>query len=74
MLNKTLTLDGNGKTITAELGDIKPAEDAENKGMSHVLGLQAKDIVVKNLTINGGDAARHGVQTYGADNSATLEM
>lgn len=73
LLNKTLTLDGNGKTITAELGDIKPAEDAENKGMSHVLGLQAKDIVVKNLTINGGDAARHGVQTYGADNSATLE-
>ncbi len=73
MLNKTLTLDGNGKTITAELGDIKPAEEDENKGMSHVLGLQAKDIVVKNLTINGGDAARHGVQTYGADNSATLE-
>ncbi len=73
LLNKTLTLDGNGKTITAELGDIKPAEDAENKGMSHVLGLQAKDIVVKNLTINGGDAARHGVQTYGAGNSATLE-
>lgn len=73
LLNKTLTLDGNGKTITAELGDIKPAEDAENKGMSHVLGLQAKDIVVKNLTINGGDAVRHGVQTYGADNSATLE-
>lgn len=73
LLNKTLTLDGNGKTITAELGDIKPAEEDENKGMSHVLGLQAKDIVVKNLTINGGDAARHGVQTYGADNSATLE-
>lgn len=73
LLNKTLTLDGNGKTITAELGDIKPAEGAENKGMSHVLGLQAKDIVVKNLTINGGDAARHGVQTYGAGNSATLE-
>lgn len=73
LLNKTLTLDGNGKTITAELGDIKPAEEDENKGMSHVLGLQAKDIVVKNLTINGGDAARHGVQTYGTDNSATLE-
>lgn len=73
LLNKTLTLDGNGKTITAEIGDIKPAEEDENKGMSHVLGLQAKDIVVKNLTINGGDAARHGVQTYGTDNSATLE-
>lgn len=56
LLNKTLTLDGNGKTITAELGDIKPAEEDENKGMSHVLGLQAKDIVVKNLTICSGQA------------------
>ena len=65
-INKDLTLDGNGKTITVK-GTV-------TEGRGHVIGvLNGATVTVKDLTIDGGKAARHGIQTYGAGSEATLE-
>lgn len=65
-INKNLTLDGNGKTISVN-GAVK-------EGTGHVIGiLNGAVVTVKDLTVDGGKAARHGVQTYGAGSEATLE-
>lgn len=65
-INKALTLDGNGKTITVK-GTV-------TEGRGHVIGvLNGATVTVKDLTIDGGKAARHGIQTYGAGSEATLE-
>lgn len=66
-IEKNLTLDGNGKTITVT-GDA-------NSGKGHVIGvLNGATVTVKDLTIDGGQkAARHGIQTYGNGSTATLE-
>ncbi|MCQ4635333.1 Ig-like domain-containing protein [Anaerovorax odorimutans] len=68
LIDKSITLDGNGKTITAKKSD--GAED----GMGHVIGVQnGAKAAIKNLTVDGNNkAARHGIQTYGDGSEANL--
>lgn len=65
-INKDLTLDGNGRTITVK-GNV-------TEGKGHVIGiLDGANVTVTDLTIDGGKAARHGIQTYINGSKATLQ-
>lgn len=65
-INKDLTLDGNGKTITVK-GNV-------TEGKGHVIGIfDGANVTVTDLTIDGGKAARHGIQTYINGSKATLQ-
>lgn len=56
LIDKNITLDGNGKTIAAT---------GDTKAIGHVIevsnGVKA---AVKNLTIDGNQIAKHGIQVY----------
>ena len=66
LIDKSITLDGNGKTITAN-------KEAAEDGVGHVIGVQTPDVQIMNLTIDGNNgAARHGIQTYGTGSTAAL--
>ncbi|MBM6910805.1 S-layer homology domain-containing protein [Oscillibacter valericigenes] len=58
-----ITLDGRNHTITA----IGKAEGHESENI-HVLGVNASNVTVKNLTIDGGGVSRHGINVYQAEN------
>lgn len=65
-INKDLTLDGNGRTITVK-GNV-------TEGKGHVIGIfDGANVTVTDLTIDGGKAARHGIQTYINGSKATLQ-
>ncbi|MCQ4635334.1 Ig-like domain-containing protein [Anaerovorax odorimutans] len=64
LIDKAITLDGNGKTIKA----IGSKTD-----IGHVIGVQSGGVTIMNLDINGNDTARHGIQTYGSDSAAELQ-
>lgn len=65
-INKDLTLDGNGRTITVK-GNV-------TEGKGHVIGIfGGANVTVTDLTIDGGKAARHGIQTYINGSKATLQ-
>lgn len=59
-INKDITLDGNGKTITAT--GTKPS------GSTHVILVTANGATVENLTIDVDGKATSGIQAYKADN------
>ena len=59
-INKDITLDGNGKTITAT--GTKPS------GSTHVILVTANGASVENLTIDVDGKATSGIQAYKADN------
>lgn len=59
-IDKDITLDGNGKTITAE--GSKPV------GSNHIILVTANGATVQNLTINVNDKATSGIQAYKANN------
>lgn len=66
LIDKNITLDGNGKTITAN-------KEAAEDGVGHVIGVQIPNVQIMNLTIDGNNgAARHGIQTYGTGSTAAL--
>lgn len=58
-IDKDITLDGNGKTITAE--GSKPV------GSNHIILVTANGATVQNLTINVNDKATSGIQAYEAN-------
>lgn len=57
-IDKDITLDGNGKTITAE--GSKPV------GSNHIILVTANGATVQNLTIDVNDKATSGIQVYEA--------
>lgn len=60
---QNVTIDGNGKTITAKnINTTAPSMINIQYGAS---------VTVKNLTINGGDAVKHGLNVY---DNATLNV
>lgn len=65
IVNRPVVIYGGGKTITVsqDLGT--------DNSSKHALGIQAKDVTIKDLTINS-DSKAYGVQAYG-DAAATLE-
>lgn len=69
---KNITLDGNGKTITAE--NVSVTDEDKGPSMINIEG--GADVTVRNLTINGeaGDTnTKHGLNVYGSGTSATVE-
>lgn len=61
-IDKDITLDGNGKTITAN--GTKPS------GSNHIILVTANGATVQNLTIDVNGKATSGVQAYEAGNVA----
>jgi putative cell wall-binding protein len=60
-----ITIDGGGNTISTTL-DNSTAKDPANNS---VLGVQADDVSIKNLTINGSDGKNvRGINAYLAQN------
>lgn len=74
VINKDITLDGNGKTITALNGTGK---DLDGKGIGHVIGVSGgAKATIKNLTVDGNKIAKHGIQAYSktdTQSEATVE-
>jgi uncharacterized repeat protein (TIGR02543 family) len=54
-INKSITIDGGGKTITA---------GAE---MNEVILIGSNDVTLKNLTVDGANTAEHGIQAWHAN-------
>lgn len=57
-INKDITLDGNGMSITAN--GTKPSDS------NHIILVTASGATVQNLTIDVNDKATSGIQVYGA--------
>ena len=55
-INKSITLDGQNHKITVK--------EKTGEGHVHVLGINADNVTVKNLTIDGGDKSRSGISVY----------
>ena len=75
-INKSITLDGNGKTITAT--DV--TADADDKGPSMINIEGGANVTVRDLTIDGKevgenptDNTKHGLNVYGDTTSVTVE-
>lgn len=51
-----VTIDGNGKTVTGT---------GNGKNCGHVFIVQADNVTIQNLTIEGSKVARSGIQAYG---------
>lgn len=68
VINKNITLDGNGKTLTATATTPKPADASATK--KHViLASDGAEVEIKNLTVDGAGYAKHGIQAYTAPGS-----
>ena len=65
---KDIILNGNGHTIDAQ----NVTFDADGKGPSMINVQNGADVTIQNLVIDGGKAAKHGLNLYQA--SATLEQ
>lgn len=68
-INGNVTIDGNHKTITAGEGfGIK-----DNTGLYHVINIQGNaTVTIKNLSINGANKARSGINVFGDATSAPV--
>ena len=67
VINKDITLDGNGKTLTAT-ATSEPADASATK--QHViLASDGAEVEIKNLTVDGNGYAKHGIQAYTAPDS-----
>ena len=68
IINQNITLDGNGKTLTATATTPKPADASATK--QHViLASDGAEVEIKNLTVDGNGYAKHGIQAYTAPDS-----
>ena len=70
-INGNVTIDGNHKIITAGGGfDTKPSD---NTGLYHVINIQGKvNVTIKNLSIDGANKARSGINVFGDATSAPV--
>lgn len=63
-----VTLDGNNKIITAASDWVKTAKN-------HIVGVaQTKGAKICNLTIEGNGNTKHGINVYGIDGNASLDI
>lgn len=62
-----VTLDGNGKTITAT--------DWVKSANNHIVGIvNAKDTKICNLTIVGNESTRHGINVFGNNGNTSMDI
>lgn len=75
VINKNITLDGNGKTLTAT-ATSKPADASATK--QHViLASDGAQVEIKNLIVDGAGYSKHGIQAYtapGSENQTKLTL
>ena len=80
-ITKSITLDGNGKTITAGKGFAYNAKG--ERGEYHVINIaDAANVTIKDLTIDGKNApttspktgARSGINIWSPDNATALTV
>lgn len=80
-ITKSITLDGNGKTITAGKGFKYNAKD--ERGEYHVINIaNAANVTIKDLTIDGKNApttspktgARSGINIWSPDSATALTV
>lgn len=63
-----VTLDGDGNTITA-------ASDWDSSAKNHIVGVaQTEGAKICNLTIKGNGNTKHGINVYGIDGDASLDI
>ena len=65
-ITKSLTIDGNGKTITAGAGFVKTGNDNNS-----LLSVLANDVTIKNITLDGVNPVTnqlHGINAYQVTN------
>lgn len=63
-----VTLDGNGNIITA-------ASNWNKSANNHIVGVaQTKGAKICNLTIEGNGNTKHGINVYGIDGNASLDI
>lgn len=63
-----VTLDGNDNTITA-------ASDWNKSANNHIVGVaQTEGAKICNLTIEGSGNTKHGINVYGIDGNASLDI
>lgn len=63
-----VTLDGDDNTITA-------ASDWDKSANNHIVGVaQTKGAKICNLTIEGNGNTKHGINVYGIDGNASLDI
>lgn len=68
-INGNVTIDGNHKTITAGEGFIIK----DGTGLYHVINIQGNaTVTIKNLSINGANMARSGINVFGDATSAPV--
>lgn len=68
-INGNVTIDGNHKTITAGEGFIIK----DGTGLYHVINIQGNaTVTIKNLSINGANKARSGINVFGDATSAPV--
>ena len=67
-INKSIILDGNGKTITAENVTVDP----DGKGPSMINIQNTENVTIRDLTIDGAvqnnPTTKHGLNIYDSDN------
>ncbi|MCI6853773.1 MAG: LamG domain-containing protein, partial [Firmicutes bacterium] len=72
-INKNITFDGNGKTITASTDNWTQAKNTENEDVPtrHLIGIQnGTNVTVKDLTIVGNAKTKHGINVWTDYNNA----
>lgn len=63
-----VTLDGDDYIITA-------ASDWDSSAQNHIVGIvNAKDTKICNLTIVGNENTKHGINVYGIDGNASMDI
>lgn len=67
VINKNITLDGNGKTITATATTVP--ENASATKQHVIMASDGAEVEIKNLTVDGDGYAKHGIQAYTAPGS-----
>ena len=58
-ITKKIILDGNGKTITS-------GQNRDTAKKASVINVENATVTIKDLTINSNNAAKHGLNLYGA--------
>lgn len=74
-LKDGVTLDGDTHTIYAS-GSWFKSTDGNNidKPANHIVGVSGVSATIKNLTIVGNENTKHGINAYGVNGNATLNI
>lgn len=74
-LKDGVTLDGDTHTIYASESWFKSTKgNNADKPANHIVGVSGVSATIKNLTIVGNENTKHGINAYGVNGNATLNI